>query len=81
MKQFTIRGLDPEIEEKIRDLARQKQKSINQVIKEIIQKELKGSQYPASSLKNLAGKWSKEEANEFKHNIATCEQIDKEIWE
>ncbi|MFP4428588.1 MAG: hypothetical protein ACLFPB_04645 [Desulfovermiculus sp.] len=77
---LTIRGLDSEIEKEIRNIARKSQKSINQVIKEMIQKELRKRQYPASSLKQLAGSWSREEADEFEKNISSCEQIDEEMW-
>jgi len=61
-------------------MARESHKSINQVIKEIIQKELRTHQYPASSLKQLAGRWSREEADEFERSISSCEQIDDEMW-
>jgi glucose-6-phosphate-specific signal transduction histidine kinase len=77
---FTIRGLDSDIEEEIRDIARKSHKSINQVIKEVIQKELRKRQYPASSLKQLAGQWSREEADAFEKSISSCEQIDEEMW-
>ena len=43
MQQVTIRGLDQDIERVIRKIASDNGKSINQVIKEIIQKEFKKS--------------------------------------
>jgi len=80
MQQITVRGLDPEVEKEIRKMARQSRKSINQVIKEIINKEFKPQMRPAASLKQLSGGWSQEEAAEFENAIQTCEQIDEEMW-
>ena len=80
MQQITIRGIEPEIEQEIRKIAKGSRKSINQVIKEIIYKEFKRVESPASSLKQLAGGWSRKEASEFELSIKSCEQIDKDMW-
>ncbi|MDY6823177.1 MAG: hypothetical protein SWH68_05170 [Thermodesulfobacteriota bacterium] len=80
MQQFTIRGLDREVEKEIRKTARHSGKSINQVIKEIIHKEFQKDQKAAASLKQLGGGWSREEAVDFEATIQSCEQIDEEMW-
>ncbi len=80
MQQITIRGVEPEIEQQIRQIAKGSGKSINQVIKEIIYKEFKHPKAPASSLKQLSGGWTREEAAEFERSIKSCEQIDEEMW-
>jgi hypothetical protein len=81
MAQYTIRGLDSKIEQEILRMAKQQGKSINQVLKELIHKELQGPPSPpASSLRQLAGGWSREEAAAFERAIRTCEQIDEEMW-
>lgn len=80
MQQITIRGLDPAVEKKIRSIARHQNKSINQVIKEIVHKEFRREHAPASSLAALAGGWTREEADAFEQAIATCEQVDEEMW-
>jgi hypothetical protein len=80
MQQITIRGLEPKIEQEIRKIAKGSRKSINQVIKEIIHKEFKGSRSPASSLRELAGGWSEKDATEFERAIKSCEQIDEAMW-
>jgi hypothetical protein len=80
MQQITIRGLEPKIEKEIRRIAKGSRKSINQVIKEIIHKEFKVRTSPASSLKELAGGWSKKDASEFERSIKACEQIDEAMW-
>ena len=80
MQQITIRGIEPEIEQEIRKIAKSSQKSINQVIKEIIYKEFKRVESPASSLKQLAGGWGRKEVSEFELSIKSCEQIDEDMW-
>ena len=80
MQQITIRGIAPEIEQKIRRSAKDSRKSINQVIKEIIYKEFKQFESPAASIKELAGGWSPKEAAEFELSIKSCEQIDEDMW-
>ena len=81
MQQITIRGIAPEIEQEIRKIAKDSRKSINQVIKEIIYKEFKKAESPASSLRQLAGGWNEKDAAEFEHSIKSCEQIDEGMWE
>lgn len=80
MQQITVRGIDPEIEKKIREIARHRRQSINQVIKEIIHKEFLRHESPTASLKQLAGGWTKDEAREFEHAIEYFEQIDEAMW-
>lgn len=82
MQQITIRGIEPEIEKKIRSIARHRQQSINQVLKEIIHKEFGASHTApkAASIKELAGGWSRKDADEFEHAIKSCEQIDEDMW-
>ena len=80
MGQLTIRNIEPEIEQIIRQIAKARGLSLNQVMKEIIYKEFKASEPPASSLKQLAGNWTRKEAAEFELSIQSCEQIDEDMW-
>jgi hypothetical protein len=82
MQQITIRGLSPEIEQKIRRIASENHMSMNQVLKEIIHKEFSvGKRGPkGESLRQLAGGWSQKKADEFNLAIQSCEQIDPEMW-
>ena len=80
MPQITLRGIEPEVEKKIRRIAKDSRKSVNQVIKEIIHKEFGKDRAPLSSLKQLAGGWSQEEASEFLLSIQSCRQIDEDMW-
>ena len=81
MQQITIRGLDHEVEKKIREIASSNQKSINQVIKDIIHKSFSKKESPAASLKQLAGGWDQNDAADFRAAIQPCEQIDYEMWQ
>ncbi len=81
MQQITIRGIDPEIEREIRRSAKENQKSINQIVKEIIHKEFRRPEPAAASLKELSGGWTRSEAAEFEASIKSCEQIDEDMWQ
>ena len=84
MTQITLRGMDPEMEQEIRKMARKSGKSLNRVILDMIyentgyRKSRKIS--PADSLRNLAGGWSEKDASEFLESIKSSEQIDEEMW-
>ena len=81
MSQITLRGLDPQIERDIRQIAKKTGKSLNQVVLEMLGKS-SGSRKrsPADSLRKLAGGWTENEASEFNDAIKICEQIDDKIW-
>ncbi len=82
MGQITLRGIEPEIEQKIRQMAKEKHQSLNAILSEIIrQKFKKGNQrLGADSLRSLAGGWTKQEASDFQKAIEQCEQVDEEMW-
>lgn len=84
MAQITIRGMDPEIEQKIRRKALKSGKSLNHVILDMISQhpdfKKRAEKSPAESLRKLAGGWSERDAHEFMESIKSCEQIDEEMW-
>ena len=84
MTQITLRGLDPDMEQKIRRMARNSGKSLNRVILDMIYHytgfEKKGKRAPAESLRKLAGGWSEKDAIKFQEAIKSSEQIDEEMW-
>ena len=80
MQQITIRGLEPEVERQIRRIARENRTSINQVVREILHDQFEKNRAPAASLRDLAGGWTPEDAEEFCTSIQSCEQIDEEMW-
>jgi fructose-bisphosphate aldolase class 1 len=84
MSQITLRGMDDEVEKRIRRMARQKGKSLNRVILDMIYeytgRKKKSEEPQARSLRKLAGGWSQKQADEFLESIKSCEQIDEAVW-
>jgi len=84
MAQITLRGMDPEMEQDIRKMARKTGKSLNRVILDMIYEytgyRRKKKAPPANSLRNLAKGWSEADALEFLESIKSSEQIDEEMW-
>ncbi len=84
MAQITLRGMDPEIEKKIRQISLISGKSLNKILLEMIYDyndlNKKKQIMPAASLKSLAGGWSDKEASDFFESIKSCEQIDEDMW-
>jgi len=84
MTQITIRGMDPEIERKIRRMAKKSGKSLNRVLLELIYHSSglnkKDKRPLAASLRKFAGGWCEKDALEFFEYIKSCEQIDEEMW-
>jgi hypothetical protein len=84
MTQITIRGMDPEMEQEIRRMARKSGKSLNHTILDMIYQytgyKKREKRSPADSLRKLAGGWSEKKASEFLETIKSCEQVDEEMW-
>jgi ribosomal protein L5 len=84
MTQITLRGIDDEVEKKIRRMAKEKGTSVNKVILELIHqqaaKKHKRKEAVSESLKKLAGTWTKKQAADFMESIRSCEQIDEAVW-
>lgn len=84
MPQITLRGMDPEVERKIRRMAKTTGKSLNRLILDMIYQHTglkrKNKTPPAASLRKLAGGWSAKDAAEFLESIKSCEQVDEEMW-
>jgi len=85
MKTITVRGIEPDVAEKLRKAASQQGTSINKIILDMIHKELglqKEKMYSKrySDLDSLFGQWSEEEFQEISSAIEENRQIDSEIW-
>jgi hypothetical protein len=84
MAQITLRGMDPEMEQDIRRMARKSGKSLNRIILDMIYEHTSHKKNtkirPADSLRTLAGGWSEKDAKEFFESIKSSEQIDEEMW-
>ncbi len=85
MKTLTIRGIDPELANKIKERSRKSGESINKLILRLLKSALglgEKQVFPIyHDLDHLAGTWTKEDEKEFYKNIQGLEKIDKELWE
>ena len=86
MKAFTIRGVEPEIADKLKTIAQQEGKSINQVVLDFIKKNLGLEKEQAHTrqyhdLDSLFGSWSREEFERIQSQISQSRQIDPELWQ
>jgi hypothetical protein len=86
MKAVTIRGIEPEISEKLKSIAAKQGKSVNQLMLELIKKNLgfeKEKKYSREyhDLDDLFGKWSDEDYECIQGKISRERQIDQELWD
>ncbi len=85
MKAVTIRGVDPELADKLKAVAAKQGKSINQLTLDIIKeglgckKEKKFSR-EYDDLDHLFGRWSEDEFKEIQDEVSKARQIDQELW-
>jgi hypothetical protein len=85
IKQLTLRGFEPDLERRIRDLARRDHLSLNQAALVLLRRGagIESEKQPdrvGESLDYLFGKWTREEAAEFDESMKPFEQIDPELW-
>ena len=82
MKQITLRGLPPELEQAIRKRAAEEHKSINRTIRDLLQQALgvESSDDKRRDLSDLAGSWSDEDAQAFERATGIFDEIDEEVW-
>jgi len=85
MKAVTIRGVEPEVADKLKLTAAKQGKSINQLALEIVKaglglkKEKKFSQ-EYDDLDHLFGSWSDDEFRKIHMKIDQERQVDQELW-
>lgn len=81
---FNLRGLPTAVMSRLKKVATKKKTSVNLLIIYLIQKSVGYShavkQHTYHELDELAGVWSKAEAEEFNKNIRAFEEIDSELW-
>lgn len=87
MNQLTIRGFDDQVERRLRELARERDISLNKAAVILLSRGA-ALEEPAAfdpgrvgnSLDSFAGVWTEEEEREFLASLAPLEQIDEELW-
>ena len=86
MNQLTVRGFDDELSDRLRGLARREGISLNQAALRLLRKGAGltdgggGRGKVRSSLDDLFGSWTAEEADAFDAAIEDFEVIDEEMW-
>lgn len=86
MKQLTLRGFGPDLERKIRELARREGLSLNQAALHLMRRgaglhnKEPASDVVGSSLDFLIGKWTDKEAEQVLRAIEDFERIDEQLW-
>lgn len=85
MKAITIRGIEPEVAEKLKQTASLQGKSTNRLVLDMIKKELGFEKEKRFSrryhdLDGLFGKWSEDEFQKISNAIEHERQIDPELW-
>ena len=85
MKTITIRGLDASLVEKLKQAAKQENKSVNQLVVDTIRQRLglkktKKFKLLHHDMDHLFGKWSEEEFVRIQGKIDSERKIDEELW-
>jgi len=86
MKAITICNVEPSVSAKLKQEAKNRGKSVNQFIIDMIEQNLgfqkkKKYSYMHHDLDHLFGKWTDEEYNQIQGGIDQERKIDKELWE
>ena len=85
LKTMTIRGLEPILIDKMKEFAKQQNKSLNQFVVETLMLHMgmkKEKKFTAlyHDLDHLFGRWSEKEFNLIQRKIDSERKIDKELW-
>ena len=85
MKNMTLRGLDPELEAKLKQVAKEQGKSVNQTALEALRGRLgldKPKRFTAvyDDLDHLFGRWDDEMFQRIQGRIDAERGIDDELW-
>ncbi len=86
MKQLSVRGFDPELEKRIREIGKKEGISLNRAVLRLLRKgagledSAKSRDIVGHSLDHLIGRWSAVQEKEFLRGIAPLEQIDRSFW-
>lgn len=86
MNQLTLRGFDPELEKRLRELAAERQISLNRAALALMRQGAglsepsKSGEEVGSALDSFIGVWSEEDEVEFLKALEPLEQIDPGLW-
>ena len=84
MPTMTVRGIDEKLAQALKNKAHQEGVSVNAMTLRLIRESLgldkTGRVDGYNDLDHLAGTWTQDDAEEFRHATAVFEQIDKDMW-
>ena len=84
MKTLTIRGIDTEMDHKIKEISKESGDSINKIVLKLLTSSLglgKNKSFKTyHDLDDLAGTWTQDDENDFNANILELNEIDKDLW-
>ena len=85
MRQYTVRGVPPEIEKKIAEEARRKGVSLNRALVSLLERVAGSSgatalREPYGDLDELFGVWVPAEYSRVEKSLRDQREIDKELW-
>ena len=85
MKSFSIRGMDEQLERRLKAAAKANQTSVNQLVLDLLKQQLgliKAKKYTAQydDLDGLFGCWTEDEAEKIQGKIDQERTIDEELW-
>jgi hypothetical protein len=82
--QLTVRGFDPALERRLRELAEREGLSLSQAAVKLMRRgaglEAAASDVVGDSLDWLFGSWSEEDASAFDEAVRVFEELDPELW-
>jgi len=86
MKAITIRGIDSSISSKLKQVAKNEKKSVNQLVLDMIKQNIgmqKRKKYTIryDDMDHLFGIWTDAEFNKIQSIIDGQRKIDRELWE
>lgn len=86
MKTITVRGIDPDVAEKLKKTAAKEKKSLNQLLLDLIEirvgtKKEKKFTREFDDLDSLFGRWSQQEFQSIQEKIDQERTIDMDLWQ
>ena len=85
MTQLTIRGFDEDLDRHIRELSRRYGISLNKTVLRLLRRgagldQAPGNDRVGTSLDDLIGTWTDEEADALDRAVADFERVDPKLW-
>ena len=86
LKNMTLRGLDPQLAAKLREVAEQEGKSVNQTVLDALRKQFgldRSRRFTEvhRDLDHLFGRWDEDEFARIQQKIDSERRIDPELWQ